>query len=45
MSDIDGSPYSVSTRAIIGSNRLVHEGIRKILVEAKATRPDATSQF
>lgn len=45
MTDIDGSPYTVSTRAIIGSNKpLVHEGIREILVKAGATRPDSIAQ-
>ncbi|CAN0500126.1 unnamed protein product, partial [Ectocarpus sp. 12 AP-2014] len=34
MTDILGGPYSLSTRAIIGSNKLVHEEIRHILVEA-----------
>lgn len=45
MSDILGDPYSLSTRAIIGSNRLVHEDVRQILVEADATRPDTTPQL
>lgn len=46
VSDIDGSPYCLSTRAIIGSNnKLVHEDIRQILVEAGATRPDLTAQL
>ncbi|CAN0369874.1 unnamed protein product [Ectocarpus sp. 6 AP-2014] len=45
MTDILGGPYSLSTRAIIGSNKLVHEEIRHILVEAKATRPDSTPQL
>lgn len=45
MTDIDGSPYSVSTRAIIGSNKLVHGEIREVLVQAKATRPDTTPQL
>eukprot|EP00903_Cladosiphon_okamuranus_P016584 g15298.t1 len=45
MSDILGDPYSLSTRAIIGSNRLVHEDVRQILVEADATRPDSTPQL
>ncbi|CAM9955440.1 unnamed protein product, partial [Hapterophycus canaliculatus] len=45
MTDILGSPYSLSTRAIIGSNKLVHEHIREVLVGAEATRPDATPQL
>lgn len=45
MTDILGSPYSLSTRAIIGSNKLVHEDIREVLVGAEATRPDATPQL
>lgn len=45
MTDILGSPYSLSTRAIIGSNKLVHEDIREVLVAAEATRPDATPQL
>lgn len=45
MTDIDGSPYTVSTRAIIGSNKLVHEGVREILIKAGATRPDSTPQL
>lgn len=45
MSDILGDPYYLSTRAIIGSNRLVHEDVRLILVEAGATRPDSTPQL
>lgn len=45
MTDIDGSPYCLSTRAIIGSNKLVHEDIRDILVQAGASRPDVTPQL
>ena len=45
MSDILGDPYCLSTRAIIGSNKLVHEDVRLILVEADATRPDSTPQL
>lgn len=45
MTDILGSPYCLSTRAIIGSNKLVHESIREVLVQAEATRPDSTPQL
>ncbi len=46
MTDILGTPYSLSTRAIIGSNnRAVHEDIREILVKAEATRPDSTPKL
>ncbi|CAM9635076.1 unnamed protein product [Ascophyllum nodosum] len=45
MTDIDGSPYTISTRAVIGSNKFVHNRIREILVKAGASRPDATSQL
>lgn len=45
VTDIDGTPYGLSTRAIIGSNKLVHEEVRNVLVQAGSTRPDMTPQL
>ncbi|CAN0004548.1 unnamed protein product [Discosporangium mesarthrocarpum] len=41
MTDIEmGTPYSISTRSIIGSNGMIHDDIRRILVSADAIWPD-----
>ncbi|CAN0053755.1 unnamed protein product [Heterosigma akashiwo] len=40
VTDLDGSPYRLSTRAVLGSNGLVHDPVLEVLTEANAIRCD-----
>ena len=40
VTDIDSSPYGLSTRAVLGSARGIHNELQQVLAEADAVRCD-----
>lgn len=38
VTDLDGSPYNLTTAAVLGSARGIHAGLQGVLEDARATR-------